>query len=145
MDQGGPTVSIVLDCSITLAWSYQDEAHSGADAVLDIVTSSHAYVPNLWRLEVANGLQMGIRRQRIDLAARKRILNCIRGLDIRTDPDTDLHAWAETLDIAERYRLTVYDAAYAELAHRRRLPLATLDRELVQAAKALNIEIVGTD
>jgi predicted nucleic acid-binding protein len=44
--------------------------------------------------------------------------------------------------LSERFSLTLYDAAYPELAQRRGLPLATLDRDLRTAAPALNIELL---
>ena len=66
-------------------------------------------------------------------------------MDITTDEDTHTHAWGETLKLADRFRLTVYDAAYLELAHRRTLPVATLDTELAAAAKALDVQVLGTD
>lgn len=53
-------------------------------------------------------------------------------------------AWDAIAGLAERFRLTTYDAAYLELAHRRRLPLASLDKELHAAAAVLNIEVLGT-
>jgi predicted nucleic acid-binding protein len=58
---------------------------------------------------------------------------------------TDFHAWGETLNVADRFQLMVYDAAYLELAQRRTLPLATLDREMGTAAKVLGLRVVGTD
>ena len=64
-------------------------------------------------------------------------------LDITIDPDTDLHAWAATLQLVDRFRLTVYDAAYLELAQRRMPPLATLDEELRAAGTALGIPLLG--
>jgi predicted nucleic acid-binding protein len=66
-------------------------------------------------------------------------------LDITTDDHTDAHAWGETLSFADRFQLTVYDAAYLELAQRRNLPLPTLDRELRVAAKSLGLHLMGTD
>ena len=63
-------------------------------------------------------------------------------LDIRADPDTDSHAWTGTLQLADRFRLTVYDAAYLELARRRTLPLATLDQALLFAAATLGIAVL---
>jgi len=42
----------------------------------------------------------------------------------------DRHAWDPTLSLAQRCRLTLYDAAYLELAQRLRLPLASLDQAL---------------
>jgi predicted nucleic acid-binding protein len=59
------------------------------------------------------------------------------------DADTSTYAWSATLRIAERLSLTMYDAAYLELAQRRGLPLATLDRDLQAAAPALNIALLG--
>jgi predicted nucleic acid-binding protein len=61
---------------------------------------------------------------------------------IQIDPETDPQAWGATLRLAEKYRLTVYDSAYLELAVRRRLPLATLDRQL-PADEIEKIELLG--
>jgi predicted nucleic acid-binding protein len=52
--------------------------------------------------------------------------------------------WTATLALADRFRLTVYDAAYLELARRRHLPLATADRALRAGARALGLELAGT-
>ena len=62
---------------------------------------------------------------------------------VTIDPETDLHAWATTLQLAERFNLTLYDATYLELAQRLGLPLATLDKELRIAADALGVELLG--
>ena len=45
--------------------------------------------------------------------------------------------------VADRFRLTLYDACYLELAQRRALPLATLDKDLRKAAKTLDIPLLG--
>ena len=63
---------------------------------------------------------------------------------IMIDADTNGYAWSTTLRLAERFALTLYDAAYLELAQRRSLPLATLDRDLRAAALAVNVELLGT-
>jgi predicted nucleic acid-binding protein len=86
-----------------------------------------------------------MRRGRINANFRRAALADLALLDITTDEDTDIHAWGETLKLADRFRLTVYDAAYLELAHRRTLPVATLDTELAAAAKALDVQVLGTD
>ena len=132
-------MSVVIDSSITLAWFFEDERSVAADAVLKQVVESGAVVPTLWRLEVANALQMAIRRKRIDAAFRDATLMDLRALDIAVDAQTDAQAWANTLGMAERFQLTLYDAAYLELAKRLGLPLATLDKELRVAAKKLGI------
>jgi predicted nucleic acid-binding protein len=136
-------VSVVIDSSVTLAWLFEDERSAAADAVLRQVTESGAVAPSLWRLEVANALQMAVRRKRIDAAFRDASLADLRALVVAIDPETDHQAWATTLHLAERYRLTLYDAAYLELAQRRGLPLATLDLELRAAGRALGVTLPG--
>jgi len=136
-------VNLVIDSSITLAWFFEDERTTAADAILDQVTESGAIVPSLWRLEVANALQMAVRRNRIDAAFRDASLADLQELEVSIDPETDRQAWASTLHLAERCQLTLYDAAYLELAQRLGLPLATLDRELRAAGSVLGIPLVG--
>jgi predicted nucleic acid-binding protein len=101
-------------------------------------------VPGLWRLEVANILEMGIRRGRHDAAFRDSTLADLALLPIHLDPETDQRAWRETAQLAERHKLTPYDAAYLDLALRRKLPLATLDRDLRSAGKkAERLRLLG--
>ncbi len=136
-------MSLVLDSSVTLAWIYSDESTLPVKAVFEQVTSAGAWVPGLWRLEVANALEMAVRRGRVPPSFRDTTLADLALLEIRTDPDTNQHAWGATVQLAKRHRLTVYDAAYLELALRRGLALATLDEELRVAADAEGVEILG--
>ena len=136
-------MSLVLDTSVTMAWVYADEMSRPVREVFDQVTESGAWVPSLWRLEIANVLEMGVRRGRHDAAFREMTLADLALLPIQVDPDTNDRAWGATIRLAERHRLTVYDAAYLELALRRGLPLATLDRELRVAANAENVTLLG--
>jgi predicted nucleic acid-binding protein len=136
-------MSLVLDSSATLAWIYSDEVTEGMRQLFDTVADTGAFVPALWRLEVANSLTIAVRRGRIDAEFRRAALDDLALLDITTDNQTDTHAWAETLQLADRFRLTLYDAAYLELAHRRGVPLATLDEDLSAAALALGLNVLG--
>jgi predicted nucleic acid-binding protein len=136
-------MSLVLDSSATLAWIYSDETTAAIQQLFDTVADTGAIVPVLWRLEVANSLTIAMRRGRIDAAFRRAALDDLALLDITSDTHTDTHAWAETLVLADRYRLTVYDAAYLELAQRRALPLATLDEDLGAAASTLGLRVLG--
>ena len=138
-------MSLILDSSVTLAWIYSDETTESIRRVFDIVTNNGAWVPALWRLEVANILEMGVRRGRTDAAFRDAILADLALLPISLDPETDRQAWGATTRLAARHRLTLYDAAYLELARRRGLPLATLDRELRIAAGAEEVALLGAD
>lgn len=136
-------MSLVLDSSATLAWIYMDERSEAIAHVFDRLTAAGAWVPSLWRLEIANVLEMGVRRGRMDAAFRDATLADLELLPIMTDPDTGKHAWRATLRLAELHRLTLYDAAYLELAKRRGLPLASLDRELRAAAGLEGVELLG--
>ncbi len=136
-------MSFVIDSSITLAWIYADERSDSIERILDELHSAGAWVPVIWRLEVANGLQQGIRQRRIDAAGRAAALANLAAMNITTDIETNVFAWNDTLDLADRFRLTSYDACYLELAQRRALPLATLDKELRAAARKLSIPLLG--
>ena len=136
-------MSVVLDSSATLAWIYSDETTKEIRQVFDAVADRGAVVPALWRLEVANSLSIAVRRGRIDREFRRAALADLALLEIATDPGTDTYAWTGTLQLADRFRLTVYDAAYLELAQRRGMPLATLDEELRAAGAALKVRLMG--
>lgn len=136
-------MTLVLDASLTLSWYFKDERTPAADAVLDQVANTGAVVPSLWRLETANAFQIAIRRDRIDVAFRDRAILHPTHLPITVDPETDAYAWTTTLELADRFQLTLYDAAYLELAQRRALPLATLDTALRLAAETLGLTLLG--
>jgi predicted nucleic acid-binding protein len=136
-------VSLVLDSSATLAWIYGDETTDSIRAVFHAVADHGAFVPSLWRLEIANSLTVALRRGRIDGKFLRAALADLAFLDISVDDRTDSSAWFSTLDLAERFRLTVYDAAYVELAERRGLPLATLDEVMRAAGAALGLTLMG--
>jgi predicted nucleic acid-binding protein len=136
-------VSLVIDSSITLSWCFEDERTDVTATLLYRVAETGALVPALWRLEVANGLQVAVRRGRIDVAYRDATIADLRDLAIDVDPETDRKAWSEILQMADRFRLTLYDAAYLELAQRRQLPLASLDNELRAAGQLLGVPLLG--
>lgn len=136
-------MTFVLGSSVTLSWYFTDEATPATETLLDLTTTEGAVVPSLWRLEIANGLQMAVRRKRIDAAYRDASLKDLAAMPIAIDGETDTHAWSDTVQLANRFRLTVYDAVYLELARRRAMPLATLDREVRAAARALGVALLG--
>lgn len=136
-------MTLVLDTSMTLAWIFPGEGSAAADRVLDRIVAGGARVPSLWRLEVANALQTAVRRRRIDAAFRDAALLDLQALPITVDAETDRRAWTDTLRLAERYQLTLYDAAYLELALRQRLALASLDQALCAAARHAGVDVTG--
>jgi predicted nucleic acid-binding protein len=98
-----------------------------------------AIVPALWHLEIANVFLTGERRKRSSAADTAAWLGFLGALPITVDEETVDNAWADTLELARVHHLSVYDAAYLELARRRRLPLATLDARLRTAAIAAGV------
>ena len=130
----------MIDSSLTPAWYFPDEGTEATDTLLRRVAQFGAVAPVHWPVEVANGFQMAVRRKRIDTAYRDTALAERAHFAIAIGGDTNAHIWGAAVQLADRYQLTVYDAAYLELAQRRRLPLATLDGALAAAAKAAGVE-----
>ncbi len=131
------TRALVLDCSAVLPWIFHDEKSAATDRLLDDLTAgAQAWVPALWHLELGNVLLGAQRRGRIDQAGVEAFLAQLGVYGIAVDAETIGRAWGKTLDLAVQHKLSTYDAAYLELALRRHLPLATLDTDLIRAARA---------
>ncbi|MCC6195196.1 MAG: type II toxin-antitoxin system VapC family toxin [Burkholderiales bacterium] len=130
----------VLDASIALSWMFEDEATPARLAILESLRNGSAWVPAHWSLEVGNGMRTAIRRGRPgrNLAEQFRLL---RKLRIQLDVESFARAYDTTLQLSLEHNLTVYDAAYLELALRRGLPLATADKQLRAAAERLGIQL----
>ena len=133
------TGRFVLDCSVTVAWFFEDEADAYAESVEDTMDHAAAEVPSLWPLEVANALLVGERKKRTTEAKVGQFLALLKSLPIAIDGQTTARAWQETLQLTRGHDLSVYDAAYLELALRRGLPLATIDGKLKAAAAAIGV------
>lgn len=134
-------MSVVLDSSATIAWLMANERDEAIESLFDQVAENGAIAPSLWRLEVANVLTMSVRRNRLSSQGRYSAIEDLKALAIAVDAETADHAFGASLRLADIYGLTVYDAAYLELAERRRLPLATLDKELARAALNSGVEL----
>ncbi len=131
---------LVPDASVTLTWCFEDEAIVWTDALLgNLRAGDEATVPAHWPVEVANAILIAIRRGRISRDKANRFLGDLRALPIRIDTESNGTAFDKAFKLAEQYNLTVYDAAYLELAIREALPLATLDDDLRQAARAAGV------
>jgi predicted nucleic acid-binding protein len=135
------TETLVIDCSLAMAWYFKDEATPYTNAVRASLATERAVVPALWPLEVANVLLMAERRKRSNQTRATKWLRYLSALLIAVDEETPLRAFDHILNLARTHKLTTYDAAYLELAVRRGLPLGTLDRDLEKAAKAVGVAI----
>ena len=135
-------MAFVLDCSVTMAWVFPDEASDSTDALRESLIRDGAVVPALWPIEVADVLLVATRRGRISEDDWPRIRDDLEALPIDIDPESCDRVLDTVLPLANEYELSVYDAMYLELALRRGLPLATLDQKLIAAGKAAGVEVL---
>jgi predicted nucleic acid-binding protein len=137
-------LTLVLDASLTLASILHDEATDLAQAQMRKAFGHTVWAPSLWRLEVANVLRNAVRRGRCDVAFVDRSLAELALLPVVIDPETDGRAWGDTLTLSRVEELTLYDAAYLELAIRLGATLASCDKDLVAAARRRGLEVLTT-
>ena len=134
--------ALVIDGSTTIGFLLKDEQSASALKVLDAVESGiPTFVPAHWCVEVANGLIMAERRKRASQADITEALSLASALPISEDDQTARWAGSATAALTRQYGLTIYDAAYLELAMRRGAALATTDQALAKAAKAAGVAI----
>lgn len=139
-------MNFVLDASVALLWLVPETNRSGidyADGTLKALKESRAAVPSLFALEIANVVAKLESKSLVTEADAQRFIALLGRLDIETDLATAVHALSDTLNLARRYKLSAYDAAYLELALRKGASLATLDAGLMKAATAAGVPILG--
>jgi len=132
---------MVVDASVALAWCLSDEEDDLAERVLVQVAADGAIAPAHWPLEVANGLLSAERRGRLEVADSDQARRLLADLQIEIMPVELSTAAGMVLDTARSHGLSVYDAAYLDLASFRGLALATLDADLSRAAAAAGVPV----
>jgi predicted nucleic acid-binding protein len=133
-------VPFVLDASVAACWFFPDETHPVASQCWLLIHDDNAVVPAHWWFEVRSTMLIGERRGRSTEQRTGLALDRLARMAIRHAP-TPLDA--EIFALARRHRLTFYDAAYLELAWREGLALATLDKELANAARTESVPLVA--
>jgi predicted nucleic acid-binding protein len=133
--------ALVVDCSTVLAWAFDDELSEKADRAMMLAAERGMVAPPIWWYEVRNTLVVAERRRRLDATRARAVLEALEELHPVFDFD---HADDAIISLANVHGLTIYDAAYLEVAQRRGLPLATLDKRLLRAAKTVRVEVVTT-
>jgi predicted nucleic acid-binding protein len=129
----------VLDASIVALWAFGDEDHPVADLALELIRTEEARVPALWWFEVRNILVVNERRKRVTESDTASFLGKLGRLRVTVDRSP---RESDVLALARRYRLSVYDASYLELAQRNGISLATLDNELRDATLAAGVALL---
>jgi predicted nucleic acid-binding protein len=135
-------MSFVLDASVALARVLPDEGSSYADELLERLIAEGAVVPPIWPLEIGNVLLVGLRRGRIRHDEFETVVERLARLPVEVDIEATDHALAAVLLLAAQLGLTTSGAAYLDLAQRRNLPLATLDKRLRAACATAKLEVL---
>ena len=129
----------IIDASIAATWCFKEEATDYTENILDAVSGLiEATAPRLWAYEIRNSVLSGVRRRRITQTDADGFLESLGDLRIIL---TDPISYDDVFALAGRYGLTVYDAAYLDLALREGLPLASLDNELIRAAAQTGVAV----
>jgi predicted nucleic acid-binding protein len=134
---------IIVDASITASWFLSDEINETAELVLDQMQAGIViFVPSLWLLEITNLLFNAERRKRIDRKHRDAALGRVGQLSLTILAPPLLTDLKVLRQFAEKHQLTAYDAEYLRVATEQKLVLATLDRNLITAAKREKVQII---
>jgi len=135
--------SFVVDASATLPWYFLDEATPWSNSIVKkLGVGDDAVVPAHWLTEVSNAFLIAVRRKRIQRIDIKVFCDDLGQLPISVEAAHSAKTMQAVTDLAIQNNLTIYDAVYLELAIRRKLPIATLDNDLRQAALANGIDLL---
>jgi predicted nucleic acid-binding protein len=136
------TRAFVADASVAIGWVHPAQATPHTAAMLDAIEAGATLeVPALWPLEVANALTVLQRRRKLTDGERDVGLGWLRGLPLRIDYEMALLAFSRLSELASAHQLSVYDAAYLELAQRRRRALGCKDGPLRDAARRAGVRL----
>jgi predicted nucleic acid-binding protein len=136
------TLRFVADASVAVGWVHPAQATAQTSAMLDAIGEGATLeVPALWPVEVANALTVLVRRRKLTEAERQSVLGWLRGLRLRVDHEMSSLAFSRLSEMATSHQLSVYDAAYLELAQRQTLVLGCKDGPLRDAARKCGVRL----
>ena len=136
------TQAFVADASVALGWVHPSQATRSTAAMLNAIDEGALLeVPAIWPMEVANALTVLVRRRKLTEDERQTGLGWLRGLRLHVDHEMASLAFTRLSQLATTHRLSVYDAAYLELAQRRKLALGCKDGSLRDAARQLGVRL----
>lgn len=137
--------AVVLDGSFVLSVVLEDERSESilrAIRTIRAMPAGSQYVPSHFWVEITNAMLMAERRKRISKEEMGRSLDAAFAIPVLTDDETNLRCPRETVRLAREFALTIYDAAYLELAIRHGAGLATVDRALACAARKAGVDVI---
>ena len=134
--------NFVVDNSVVMTWCFSDETNKYSDAILDSLNKSTAFLPSIWPLEVGNVLLVAERRKRLSEADSTRFIALIAELPIVIEQEQPERMMKDILALARKHKISTYDATYLDLAMRKGLPIASLDKDLRKAARRSRVAIL---
>ena len=133
--------AFVADASVAVAWVHPGQATPDTDSMLEaIAVGATLEVPAIWPLEVANALTVLVRRRKLTVEDRRIAVSQLRELPVTVDHEMAALAFTTLSDLAAEHGLSVYDAAYLELALRRKFVLGCKDGPLRDAARRCGVK-----
>jgi predicted nucleic acid-binding protein len=133
-------MAFVVDASVAATWMLPDEHNDAAERLIADLQSAPGLVPSLFWFEARNLFLMAERRGRVAAGEAVATMQRLRRLPLQ---DAGSGSDTAVLELAITHNLTPYDASYLALALDRKLPLATCDKRLAEAARREAIELVG--
>jgi predicted nucleic acid-binding protein len=135
---------LVVDNSVVMSWCFHDGNNSYPNAVLDHLTEAGALVPSIWPLEVVNVLLVAERRKFLKETDSVQFIRLLLQLPIRVEYQSAESVLKDVLWLARAQGLSSYDASYLDLAMKKNLPLATLDKRMMKAARSVDVKLFET-
>ena len=136
-------VGLVLDASLAIDFVIGDTHEMArARSAISRTETEGAAVPSMWATEIANALLKRVRRRQLTDADAQLALGTLAELPISVFDNDPAYVWAKVFALARLRQVSAYDASYIELAASLRLPLATSDSGMRQAALASGISLL---
>ncbi len=135
---------VVLDCSVTMSWCFEDEHDETSKELLLNLKQQPAIVPSIWSVEICNVLYNAEKKKRITKEEINTFIKFLNALPIEVDNINQVRINSELLTLCRNYSLSAYDATYLELALQYNIPIYSFDKQLCAAAVACGI-LIGSN
>lgn len=133
----------VIDCSFSSALFLPDENSEDVRKLFLNINkkNNQIFIPLLWWYETSNVLNISIKRKRISYSDAKLIINLFHKIHFQTDTEHGLELSNRLLELSQLYQISSYDAAYLDLAIRKKAKLLTLDNALKRVALEVGVKL----
>jgi predicted nucleic acid-binding protein len=136
-------VDYVFDASFFGALIIPDEKNPRVDKIHNSIGKEEViFVPQLIWYEIANIFKNILRRKRYQFEDVLEFSKLLTEDRLTCDFETGPNYAEKLLHLCNDYNISSYDAAYLELAERKKAALCTLDENLITAAKKHGVTVL---